>query len=295
MEARTVKHLVAALGTMFLCAAPAASGAMYKWTDADGTVNYSNQPPAEPDKVRSLTQAESTSARPVEEHRNETQAAPKEKTSGDSAIGAAVTATPKTEPSPVTAVPRTTAPEPALVKPDPLLARPDPLLARPEPRPGKPAPSLAIPDPTLPKSEPALTKTEPTLMRPGPPPTLSEPTLRSESATLSPENDSLKRESDSAQRAPTRGLKEAARDPCLRSSDRNCYQRNKDRYHPYLGYAPAVTEPGSTPPVGATSTVGGVGVVSGHVGTPAVSATPRRIETPLIFFDQPPTKKRRSR
>ena len=31
------------------------------------------------------------------------------------------------------------------------------------------------------------------------------------------------------------GATETVRDPCLRSSDPSCYEKNKDRYDPYLG------------------------------------------------------------
>jgi hypothetical protein len=50
----------------------------------------------------------------------------------------------------------------------------------------------------------------------------------------------------------------APRDPCLRSSDPRCYERNKDRYHPLLGYTPE-----AAPAVGATSGASGGGAVSG--------------------------------
>lgn len=52
---------------------------------------------------------------------------------------------------------------------------------------------------------------------------------------------------------------EAVQDPCLRSSDPKCYERNKDRYHPYLGYSPAT----QTRAVGTTSNVGAGGAVGG--------------------------------
>ena len=53
---------------------------------------------------------------------------------------------------------------------------------------------------------------------------------------------------------------EAVRDPCLRSSDPQCHQRNQGKYDPYLGYAPSTLAPpavGSTPGAGASGELGG--------------------------------------
>lgn len=52
---------------------------------------------------------------------------------------------------------------------------------------------------------------------------------------------------------------EAVQDPCLRSSDPKCYERNKDRYHPYVGYMPGAQPRG----IGTTSSVGAGGAVGG--------------------------------
>jgi hypothetical protein len=38
---------------------------------------------------------------------------------------------------------------------------------------------------------------------------------------------------------------EAVRDPCLRSSDPKCYERNRAAYVPYLGYAPSAAAGGT--------------------------------------------------
>jgi Domain of unknown function (DUF4124) len=64
---------------------------------------------------------------------------------------------------------------------------------------------------------------------------------------------------------------EAPRDPCLRSSDPRCYEKNRDAYVPFLGYAPSMTRgtrsidvPANT---GASSGLSGTGAVSG--GNPA--------------------------
>jgi hypothetical protein len=63
----------------------------------------------------------------------------------------------------------------------------------------------------------------------------------------------------------TRGVQaEAVRDPCLRSSDPKCYERNKDRYHPYLGYSSTPVQP-ATPAIGATNPTGAGGSVGGAI------------------------------
>ena len=64
-------------------------------------------------------------------------------------------------------------------------------------------------------------------------------------------------------RVSTRRLRaEAARDPCLRSPDPQCHQRNRDKYDPYLGYAPSTLAPSA---VGAASAAGAGGAVGGRI------------------------------
>jgi hypothetical protein len=58
---------------------------------------------------------------------------------------------------------------------------------------------------------------------------------------------------------------EAVRDPCLRSSDPKCYERNRAAYVPYLGYAPSAA---GTVGVGATSAAAG-GTLAGGSPAPA--------------------------
>ena len=76
------------------------------------------------------------------------------------------------------------------------------------------------------------------------------------------------RDPESASRAPRGVQADAARDPCLRSSDPKCYERNKDRYHPYLGYsptpvqaAPPATAIGASNPAGAGGSIGGAIII----------------------------------
>jgi hypothetical protein len=74
------------------------------------------------------------------------------------------------------------------------------------------------------------------------------------------------------------GRPQAARDPCLRSSDPRCYEKNRDSYIPYLGYVPGVPRPARSAdalaPIGATSGEG----VSGAIGG-AFSVAPRPAPT----------------
>lgn len=58
--------------------------------------------------------------------------------------------------------------------------------------------------------------------------------------------------------APTQP--EAVRDPCLRSSDPKCYERNRAAYVPYLGYT---TSGASLVAVGSTSSAGAGGTLGG--------------------------------
>ena len=153
---------------------------MYKWTDAQGSVTYSNTPPSEPAQVKELTRIEDT-------------AAPK---------GSARTLPPQTPPGYI--------------------------MGKPERLPGEPA---------GPQRQPETAAREPA---------------------------PLQRDAESMPRA-TRGLQaEAVRDPCLRSSDPKCHERNKDRYHPYLGYSPTPVQP-ATPAIGATNPTGAGGSIGGAI------------------------------
>jgi hypothetical protein len=73
---------------------------------------------------------------------------------------------------------------------------------------------------------------------------------------------------------------EAVQDPCLRSADPKCHERNRNAYVPYLGYAPSAARaarfPESTSGAGATSGIGGGGAVGASVGPAPAPATPAR-------------------
>jgi hypothetical protein len=66
---------------------------------------------------------------------------------------------------------------------------------------------------------------------------------------------------------------EAVRDPCLRSSDPKCYERNRAAYVPYLGYSPSAAGQLSITGVGATSGATGVGTLAGGAPPPAPKLT----------------------
>lgn len=63
---------------------------------------------------------------------------------------------------------------------------------------------------------------------------------------------------------------EAVRDPCLRSSDPKCYERNRAAYVPYRGYTPGGA---SAVAVGASSSAGAGGTLAGGAPAP-VKLTP---------------------
>ena len=124
------------------------------------------------------------------------------------------------------------------------------------------------------KSElPSMTRTEPQPRNADAPVTLRDmQALPREPTVVKPEPATLPREPHAVQRdvesAPpvTRGVQtEAVRDPCLRSSDPKCHERNKDRYHPYLGYAPGTTPLPVIPAVGASNPASAGGAVGGAV------------------------------
>jgi hypothetical protein len=95
----------------------------------------------------------------------------------------------------------------------------------------------------------------------------SEPARAGEPAAREPEIVRF----DPAPRASNRPPQpEAVQDPCLRSADPHCYQRNRDKYHPFMGYAPSAA-PGA---FGASTSPAGIGAIGGQVG-PAPAADRR--------------------
>jgi hypothetical protein len=174
---------------VLLATAPVANSQMYRWTDANGTVMFSDKPPPAADVAKDLTvvlDAPGTISSPEKR--------------------GAATAEPQRSPR-VTV--NHAAPPPAEA---PRGATADVLETF----------NRAAPAPA---SEPAA-----------PPPR----------ASVSPN-------------AP-----EAVRDPCLRSADPKCYERNRNAYVPYLGYSPSAARDAA---VGATSNAGAGGTLAG--GSPA--------------------------
>ena len=78
---------------------------------------------------------------------------------------------------------------------------------------------------------------------------------------------------------------EAAQDPCLRSSDPKCYEKNRNAYVPGLGYSPSAARARSDFPAGTggTSGLGAGGFVGGTAGAvpPATTPTHRTPALPL--------------
>ena len=64
---------------------------------------------------------------------------------------------------------------------------------------------------------------------------------------------------------------EAVRDPCLRSADPKCHERNRAAYVPYRGYTPSAA---SVVAVGASSSAGAGGTLSGGAPAPAKLVPP---------------------
>lgn len=124
-----------------------------------------------------------------------------------------------------------------------------------------PAPQLA----------PAITPTPRPALVTAPPTTL----LQQEPVTLLPrESGAPQREAEipPARVIPRSTHTEAVQDPCLTSSDPKCYQRNKDRYHPYLGYAPGIQSTGTTTEPGAGGVARGGQGAAPNVVAPRSSA-----------------------
>jgi hypothetical protein len=65
---------------------------------------------------------------------------------------------------------------------------------------------------------------------------------------------------------------EAVRDPCLRSADPRCHEKNRAAYVPYLGYSPSAARARSSElGTGATSSAGAGGAVGASVGAPSAA------------------------
>jgi hypothetical protein len=76
---------------------------------------------------------------------------------------------------------------------------------------------------------------------------------------------------------------EAVRDPCLRSADPKCYEKNRDAYVPYRGYSPSAVRAGreAQPPiaVGASSTAAAGGTIAGGAAAPPPKLAPPKSST----------------
>ena len=92
--------------------------------------------------------------------------------------------------------------------------------------------------------------------------------------------DGMPRAPGDTARASRPGKPEAARDPCLRSADPKCYEKNRNAYVPYLGYAPSAAralQQESALATGAIGTAPGTGAVGGSFNTaPTGASAPRR-------------------
>ena len=156
--------------------------------------------------------------------------------------------------------------------------------------------AIAKPDAPAAKAEaPNVSPATPAAPRPlilvNPDPTKTESGAKPAQPAARP--DSGRREAelvrpDTAPRTATMGAglqTEAVQDPCLRSADPHCYQRNRDKYHPYLGYAPSTPRAVGAPAVGASVSPAALGAVGGQAGpapTPDKRAAPSVVPAPAI-------------
>lgn len=214
----------------------ASHAAMYKWTDEDGSVTYSNTPPVDRAKVKEFTKVDDLSTVPADKR-------PKEAHGGNEKRGAenatAKSDTPAAQAEASSSSSASAAPRPL------ILVNPDP--------------SKADAKPAQPATRPESVRREAEVVRPD-----GAPRAATVAPTLQPE---------------------AVQDPCLRSADPHCYQRNRDKYHPYLGYAPSATRAPGAPVVGASVSPAAGGSVGAQVGSSPASdkrAAPSVAPAPAI-------------
>lgn len=201
-----IRNLLAVVITAtFAAVSSVAESQMYRWTDVNGSINYSDEPPAERTGIRDLTLIEVPGSRAV--------------------------------------------------TPD-VRARPNPevdKLGSPEAQP-KTATSVlprSVPLPPLPAAADAFTADAP-------------------AASAAPRLSG----------GPTPGP-EAVRDPCLRSSDPKCHQRNRNAYVPHRGYSPTALQAAREAEgmgMGSTSGAAG-GTLGGGAGARPVRLTAPKAST----------------
>jgi hypothetical protein len=175
MRAHTYRTVRIALAVIALAAAPAAHSQMYRWTDAQGSVTYSNQPPTDEAGITDLSM--------------------------------------------IPDIPNT--------------------LSTPEKRTGEAAGSEQHRPASAGKAAP-----------PDSPRTATRDAL--DEFNRSATTGSASGTDVQAAPAPTPRISisptapEAVRDPCLRSGDPKCYDRNRAAYVPYRGYSPSASSIGAT-------------------------------------------------
>ena len=282
---------------IFVGAVPA-HAQIYRWLDANGALMYSTDRPADPGALKDYAVID-----PVT--RPQTSTAPPDPVAPDSRrfqverdIGPRVSPRgSEMEPGPIVIrdAPTPTLPLEPAAAPAPLArepAMPPPSIAR-EPNIAVPTPSTsAKPEPITPsalareveaargapapESQPSRTIT---IVREPEPPSRpvtasDKPSKPATAAQDTETSDRPKAASDTPAKRRARvnpNLPEAVQDPCLRSSDPKCYEKNKNAYVPFRGYSPSTAEAresGVFPPVGATSATAAGGSVSGGATGP---------------------------
>lgn len=311
------------LAAMIVGAAPA-HGQIYRWLDANGALMYSTDRPADPGALKDFAVIDPVTPPPT----STMQADPiarQPRLPAERDVGARGVASSEMERGPIVIrdAPQILPPEPA-ASPAPLpMARepavPTPSIAR-EPVIAAPTPSTsrtegsrqAKPEPITPSalareveaargapaSESQPSRTITIVREPEPP---ARPAVAADKPTTpkaaSQETEASERPKAASETPPRRrarvnpNLPEAVQDPCLRSSDPKCYDKNKNAYVPFRGYSPTAAEAresGVTAPVGATPAAAAGGSVSG--GTTGQIKAPKASDYALPPGSEQPKK-----
>ena len=301
----TTTYVSIVLATIFVGAAPA-HAQIYRWLDANGAIMYSTDRPADPGALKEYTvidpvtpppalttPADPVAGEPLAPLAREADFVPRPAIARDPDTGAppasSIVREAEAPPKPMQEAPLPLVREsPASTVREESPAAPPVVTREAETRPrDTEAPRQARPEPITPpalareveaargapaaESQPSRTIT--IIREPEPP---AKPTVAADKpstpAAASQEADTsapAKAASDAPPRRRARvnpNLPAAVQDPCLRSSDPKCYDKNKNAYVPFQGYSPVAAEAresGVIAPVGATNVAGAGGSASG--------------------------------
>ena len=301
----TTTYVSIAFATLFVGAAPA-HAQIYRWLDANGAMMYSTDRPADPSALKEYTvidpvtrpptlttPADPVAVQPPAPIAREADFVPRPAIARETDIGAPpstfIVREAEAPPKPIQEAPLPLvreSPASTVREASPAVLPPVTREAETRPRDTE-APRQAKPEPITPpalareveaargapapESQPSRTIT--IIREPEPP---ARPAVAGDKPVTpkaaSQETDTsapAKAASDAAPRRRARvnpNMPAAVQDPCLRSSDPKCYDKNKNAYVPFQGYSPGAAEAresGVIPPVGATNAAGAGGSASG--------------------------------